>query len=96
MWLTEDQARKHICPQMIAAFNVNSFSDAIARFLGRTHTLRPTTCLASSCALWRWKEDELDPSARPGRFPRGYCGLGGQPMPPARPASAPHPSGGEP
>lgn len=42
------------------------------------------TCIGEQCMAWRWKEDELDPKARPaGRLPRGFCGLAGHPDTPA-------------
>lgn len=68
MMHTEESAKKLWCPMArVYADKNNFYYDTRAEF-----TVNPTTtCLASSCMMWRWVTT-LDGD-------KGYCGLAGVP-----------------
>jgi hypothetical protein len=73
--MTEEEAKKKTCPNMIA------YSYVDHRNGGREYGY--TNCLASVCIMWRWERDryaegyELKPDHED--YYKGYCGLGGRP-----------------
>lgn len=68
MYLTQDEAKKKICPHITYQNMVNQY--------GSTPLLQAyqDTCHASGCMAWRWAGGL--PSTE-----KGYCGLSGRPGP---------------
>jgi hypothetical protein len=67
--MTEEQANKTRCPQMI--FSIRKDPSANVGIFG-VYELDYCYCIASECQMWQWKHDEYK-----SKF-EGYCGLAGK------------------
>jgi len=69
-YLTEEEARKQVCPLMTYCVNEIDVSQ-----WGKTPIMVNQNCQASACKMaWRWNYNSPPPGAM-----KGYCGIAGRP-----------------
>lgn len=88
--MTEDEAKTKWCPFARTVLQVDSAGDALSIGNRHYHNDGPASfCIASSCMAWRWDQEPIRWSGRPGESMKpsewepsaeqGFCGLAGKP-----------------
>lgn len=82
MLLTEAEAKSRWCPMVRQADPQDNFRFAANRGKASGAAL----CIASGCAMWRWKTELIQPAGTTSKFDlryaatdKGFCGLAGAP-----------------
>lgn len=76
MYLTEEEARREICPHITKYQHAGYSGDSVVGMKERREPVH-INCMGSACKMaWRWRSGEEYVAA--GR--QGYCGIAGKPV----------------